>query len=102
MKNLDIFVLMPTGGGKSLCYQRTDLMAALTVIISPLFSFISDQLRALSELQLTSAAHLLQAMAATRLHKTFNQEKGSSLADQGTVNCVNNLVSIRYNIYQPN
>ena len=57
----DVLAIMPTGGGKSLCYQLPALLRdGVTVVISPLIALMRDQVRALRAAGVEAAAFTSQ------------------------------------------
>lgn len=75
----DCVVLMPTGGGKSLCYQIPALMFdGLTVVISPLIALMKDQVDALRA-NGVEAAFLNSTQTAAEQVKVFRDVRAGRL-----------------------
>jgi ATP-dependent DNA helicase RecQ len=66
----DVVVLLPTGTGKSVCFQVPALLDGPTLVVSPLVALMDDQVRRLRE----------QGIRAVALHR------GASAADRAAVN----------------
>lgn len=68
----DALALLPTGGGKSICYQVPALMAdGLTLVITPLIALMQEQVEQLKSLDI-SAAFLSSGMQRTEVYKILN------------------------------
>ncbi len=79
LEKKDCVVLMPTGGGKSLCYQIPALMLdGLTVVISPLIALMKDQVDALRN-NGVEAAFLNSTQTAAQQVEVFRDVRSGKL-----------------------
>ncbi len=75
----DSLVLMPTGGGKSLCYQVPALMRdGVGLVISPLIALMQDQVRALHELGI-EAAYLNSSLSREAQQQVIDRLRNNEL-----------------------
>ena len=75
----DCLVLMPTGGGKSLCYQLPSLLRAGTgIVISPLIALMRDQVSALTQIGIR-AAYLNSSQSLREQAQVLDDVEGGAL-----------------------
>lgn len=75
----DALIVMPTGGGKSICFQLPALLkSGLTLVISPLVALMENQVQELQQLNL-SAALLHNEIPRSQRKKPYKHSKNNSL-----------------------
>ena len=67
----DVLAIMPTGSGKSICYQVPALLLpGITIVISPLISLMQDQVKALNEAGI-KAAYINSFLTESQISKVY-------------------------------
>ncbi len=78
LEEKDTLLVLPTGGGKSLCYQLPSLLLeGQTVVVSPLISLMQDQLKALRRHGI-NAAVLNSSVKKSKQRKIIEKLKGNA------------------------
>ena len=77
LQGRDVLGIMPTGAGKSLCYQIPALLLpGITLVISPLISLMQDQVQALETAGI-QAAYINSSLSGREFYATLAQARGT-------------------------
>lgn len=72
LQGQDALAIMPTGAGKSVCYQvPAMLLSGITIVISPLISLMQDQVKSLNEAGI-NAAYINSTLSEQQMYKALD------------------------------
>ena len=72
LQGKDALAIMPTGAGKSVCYQvPAMLLSGITIVISPLISLMQDQVKSLNEAGI-NAAYINSTLSEQQMYKALD------------------------------
>ena len=78
LKGQDVLAVMPTGAGKSICYQIPAMMLpGVTLVVSPLISLMQDQVKSLNEAGI-AAAFMNSSLSEKAFAETVNRARNGA------------------------